>query len=169
VRTLDAIYQAAFVVDALAPACERWAVAAGAGPFYLFDPMSFIDPRFDGAAADPEIAIALGFSGQLCIELIEVRGRGPSPFEGAGQGRLHHVARLATDFDAALAALAAAGAPIRFTGRFHPDTRMAFADTRAAIGCWTEVIAYNPDIEAALAMIEGAHRGWDGQDPCRRL
>lgn len=168
-RRLDAVYQMAFVVEALEPACRRWADATGAGPFFLFDPFAFIEPRFRGQPAEPGIAIALGFSGDLCIELIEVRGHGPSVFEATPVGGLHHVARLSGDIDRTLAALAAAGAETVFEGRFFPDTRMAFVDTRPSLGCWTEVIAYNSDIEGALAMIAGAHAGWDGREPCRRL
>lgn len=168
-RKRDCVYQMAFVVDALEPACLRWAQTTGAGPFFLFDPFAFIEPRFRGLPAEPGIAIALGFSGDLCIELIEVRGMGPSVFEGTSAGQLHHVARLSDDIDQTLAELAAAGAETVFEGRFFPDTRMAFTDTRPSLGCWTEVIAYNPDIEGALAMIAGAHAGWDGRDPCRRL
>lgn len=168
-RKLDCIYQMAFVVEALEPACLRWAQTAGAGPFFLFDPFAFIDPRYRGLPAEPGIAIALGFSGDICIELIEVRGKGPSVFDGAAPGQLHHVARLSGDIDGTLAELGANGAETVFEGRFFPDTRMAFADTRAMLGCWTEVIACNPDIEGALAMIADAHSGWDGRDPCRRL
>lgn len=168
-RKRDSVYQMAFLVEALEPACLRWAATTGAGPFFLFDPFSFIEPRFRGLPADPEIAIALGFSGDLCIELIEVRGTGPSVFEGTVPDQLHHVARLSDDIDRTLAELAATGAETVFAGRFFPDTRMAFVDTRPALGCWTEVIAYNSDIEAALAMIAGANASWDGRDPCRRL
>jgi hypothetical protein len=168
-RKRDCVYQMAFVVEALEPACLRWAQTAGAGPFFLFDPFAFIEPRFRGQPAEPGIAIALGFSGDLCIELIEVKERGPSVFEGTPTGQLHHVARLSDDIDRTLAELAANGSETVFEGRFFPDTRMAFADTRPSLGCWTEVIAYGPDIEAALAMIAGAHAGWDGRDPCRRL
>ncbi len=166
---LEAIYQMAFMADALEPACERWAATTGAGPFFLFDPMAFIDPRYLGRPADPGIAIALGFSGDLCIELIERRRSGPSVFDGAAPGQLHHVARLTDDLDATLAAMARSDFDAPFTGRFAPDTRMAFVDTRAAIGCWTELIEANADIEAALAMIRSAHAGWDGKDPCRRF
>ena len=152
-RKRDSVYQMAFLVEALEPACLRWAATTGAGPFFLFDPFAFIEPRFRGLPADPEIAIALGFSGDLCIELIEVRGTGPSVFEGAAPGQLHHVARLSDDIDRTLAELAATGAETVFAGRFFPDTRMAFVDTRPELGCWTEVIAYNSDIEAALARL----------------
>jgi hypothetical protein len=168
-RPRDAVYQMAFMVEALEPACERWAASLGAGPFFLFDPFSFIDPVYKGAPAEPGIAIALGFSGSLCIELMVRRDTAPSVFDEAQTGQLHHVARLTDDIDATLARYRAQGTDVPFEARFYPDTRMAFADTRAALGCWTEIIAYNPDIEAALAMIETAHQGWDGKDPCRRL
>jgi len=168
-RPLEAVYQIAFMVDALVPACERWAATTGAGPFFLFDPMTFIDPRLRGQPSDPGIAIALGFSGNLCIELIERRGTQPSVFDGTAPGQLHHVARLTDEIEAALTGMALQDFEVPFKGRFAPDTRMAFVDTRATIGCWTELIQFNADIEGALGMIEAAHAGWDGAKPCRQL
>lgn len=166
---LERLYQMAFVVEALEPAIARWVAAANAGPFFVFDPFAFEDPRLDGVPAEPGIAIALGFSGDLFIELIEVRGRGPSVFEGTAPGALHHVARLSADVDATLAALAAQGAPTRFRARFAPGIAMGFADTRAQLGCWSEVIEATPDVAGLLDMMRAAHRGWDGRDPVRRL
>ncbi|QMW23095.1 VOC family protein [Sandaracinobacteroides saxicola] len=159
----DRLYQVAFMVDDLETACHRWVATAGAGPFFVMDPMAFIDP----APADPGIAIALGYSGDLFIELIAVRGPGPSIFHGHAANGLHHVARLSADVDATLAGLATAGHPTVFTGAFAPATRMGFADTRAALGCYTEVIEANADIDGALAFIRAAHDGWDGRDPVR--
>jgi hypothetical protein len=168
-RRRNSVYQMAFLVEALEPACERWAASTGAGPFYLFDPFSFIEPLYRGQPGEPGIAIALGFSGSLCIELMVRRGSGPSVFDGTAPGELHHVARLTDDIDATLADYRGRGAAVPFEARFWPDTRMAFVDTRQALGCWTEIISYNPDIEGALTMIEEAHRTWDNRDLCRRL
>lgn len=166
-RPRDTIYQMAFMVDELEPACRRWVESTGAGPFFIFNDFTFIDPRFNGQPAEPGLTIALGFSGPLCIELMVRHGSGPSVFDGTAPGQLHHVARLSDDIDATLAGYRARHVDVPFEARFYPDTRMAFADTRAEIGCWTEIIAYNPDIEGALAMIEAAHANWDGKDPCR--
>ncbi|MFN3287063.1 MAG: VOC family protein, partial [Sphingomonadaceae bacterium] len=150
---LERLYQTAFVVEALEPAIQRWVATANAGPFFVFDPFAFEDPRLDGISADPGIAIALGFSGDLFVELIEARGTGPSVFEGTSPGALHHVARLSADVDATLAALAAQGAPTRFRARFAPGIAMGFADTRAQLGCWTEVIEATPDVAGLLDMM----------------
>lgn len=168
-RPRDVIYQMAFLVDDLEAACARWAASTGAGPFYRFDPFSFIEPRYLGQEAEPGIAIALGFSGGLCIELMVRHGTTPSVFDEAGMWQLHHVARLTDDIDRTLAGYRAQNVEVPFEARFYPDTRMAFVDTRAALGIWTEIIEYNADIEGALAMIEAAHVGWDGKDPCRTL
>jgi len=165
VPPLERVYQIAFIVESIEPACERWAAQGGAGPFFLFDPMTWVaaDP------ADPQIAIALGWSGDVFVELIERRGTVPSVFSDTPAGSLHHVARLSSDVDATLAGLAAQGSPTAFRGVFAPDTRMGFADTRAALGCWTEVIEATAAIEGALTMLRQAHDGWDGRDPVRRL
>ena len=168
-RPRNVIYQMAFLVDDLELACKRWYDTTGAGPFYLFDPFSFIEPHYRGEVAEPGISIALGFSGSLCIELMVRHGTTASVFDAAGMWQLHHVARLSDDIDATLAGYLAQDIEVPFEARFYPNTRMAFVDTRPSLGIWTEIIEYNADIEGALAMIEAAHVGWDGRDLCRRL
>ena len=133
-RLRDTIYQMAFLVDDLETACARWAASTGAGPFFRFDPFSFIAPRYRGQEAEPGIAIALGFSGGLCVELMVRHGTTPSVFDGAKIDQLHHVARLTDDIDATLAGYRAQDVEVPFEARFYPDTRMASGAIRRCCG-----------------------------------
>lgn len=161
------IYQIAFVVADLDHAIAAWIADRCAGPFYRFDHFAFLDPWSAGGARAPDISIALGQSGDLNIELIEVHGT-PPPLFADGPG-FHHVARRTEDIDRASAALLETGGELVFAAMFPPAVRMAFVDTRAAIGCRTELIAADAGIDAMLARMREEAAAWDGRDPVRRF
>lgn len=162
-RPIGPIYQIAFTVENLADAVRDWVADGKAGPFYRFDHFPFAEPRYRGEEVAPDISIALGYSGDIFVELIEVHDARRSVFADCPAGRhLHHVARLTSDF-----AREAAGAV--FTAKFAPDTDMAFLDTRATLGCFTELIAFDPGIDGLLTIMRDAAREWDGRDAIRTL
>ena len=162
-RPIGPIYQIAFTVDDLEAAVRDWVAEGKAGPFYRFDHFPFVDPCYRGEAVGPDISIMLGYSGDVFIELIEVHDGRRSVFSDVRPGRqLHHVARLTNDFERE-----AAGAV--FTAKFAPSTGVAFLDTRATLGCFTELIAYDEGIEGLLTMMRGAAAQWDGRDAIRTL
>lgn len=165
--TLGPVYQIAFVVPSLDEAIPRWIHGQGAGPFYRFDHFAFEAPACAPGLVPPDISIALGQSGDVNIELIEVHPGPPSVFT-APPG-LHHVARRAIDLDAALATLAAGGAPLLMRASFVGGVGCAFADTRAMLGCLTELIAADPGVDAMLARMRADHACWDGRHPLRRF
>jgi methylmalonyl-CoA/ethylmalonyl-CoA epimerase len=164
------VYQMAFLVDDLEDAAAIWHRQSGAGPFFVIPRFAFLEPRYRGRADAPDISIALGYSGDVMLELIVDHGA-PSVFnEVARSGTgptLHHVAQLTDDMDATLAAFAAAGSEIPFEALFPPDTRAAFVDTRSTIGCFTEIIANTPPLVAVQQIMRAATDGWDGRDLIR--
>lgn len=164
---LGPIYQMAFIVDDLDAAIADWVGLRAAGPFYRFDNFAFESPWCAVGHAPPDVSIALGHSGALNVELIAVHGDARTVF--SGPRGLHHVARRATDVDAALAALAAAGAPTLLRASFTGGVAVGFADTRDMLGCLTELIAENAGIDAMLARMAADAAGWDGRDPIRRF
>jgi Glyoxalase/Bleomycin resistance protein/Dioxygenase superfamily len=158
---VEPAYQMAFLVDALEPTIEFWHAQTGAGPFFVIPHFDFEDARYKDAPSDLDISIALGYCGDIMIELIVCHSAGPSPFAhliAQPKPILHHVARLTDDFPAALARLPTAD----FTATFPPSTRMAYVDTRATIGCFTEIIANTPELAGMQAAMRAATQGWDG-------
>jgi hypothetical protein len=159
--TVEPAYQMAFLVDALEPTIESWHAQTGAGPFFVIPHFSFQDARYKGTPSDLDISIALGYCGDIMIELIVCHGLGPSPFVhliDQPKPILHHIARLTEDFSATLARLPTAD----FTATFPPSTRMAYVDTRATIGCFTEIIANTPELTGMQVAMRAATQGWDG-------
>jgi hypothetical protein len=164
--TLHRIYQMAWLVDDIEPAARSWAAQAGAGPFFLIPHFAFLDPLYRGQATGPAITIALGYCGDVMLELIVDHGA-PSVFGETARRRgdppaLHHVAQLTDAMDATLARLADAGSPTVFTAKFPPETRAAFVDTCASLGCFTEVIEATPPLVGLQQLMRSATDAWDG-------
>jgi len=169
-QTPGSVYQIAYLVPSLETAAREWAELTGAGPFYLFEHFEFIQPIYKGDPAEVDISIAMGFSAGVCVELIYQHDERPSIYQDwlaeHGHG-LHHVAKLATDFPAALENHQAKGAPVVFTGAFGGGTRLAYLDARATLGCYLELVEFDDFVNQALNAMRDAHASWDGQDPLR--
>ncbi len=164
------IYQLAYLVEDLEQSAQHWAEMTGAGPFVLFDPFEFIEPIYKDAPCTVNVGIALGFSGELCIELIHQHDALPSIYSDWIRERglgLHHVAILSEDFPKSLADYADQGLRPLFTGGFGADTHLAYLDTRLSLGCFLEIVEHTDFVRAALADMKDSHRNWDGRDVLR--
>ena len=168
--TARSIYQIAYLVEDIEKAAHQWARATGAGPFVLFDPFGFIDPLYHGEPCDVNMGIALGFSGELCVELIVQHDDRPSIYSDwlreHGYG-MHHVAMLADDFPATMRDHAEQGVQPIFSGGFGEDTRLAYLDTRKSLGCFLEIVEHTEFVRGALAAMRADHENWDGSDIVR--
>jgi len=164
------VYQIAYVVSNLHDAAGQWANITGAGPFFLFENFEFIEPEHNGQATELAVSIALGFSGGLCVEIIEQHDERPSIYRdwvaAKGYG-LHHVAILESKFSQAIAAYQEKGAPCVFRAGFGDGTRLAYLDTRDTLGCYLEIVEFSDFVRDALDAMREAHESWDGQDPLR--
>lgn len=164
------IYQMAFVVDDLDEAMSRWTAMTGAGPWFVIPHFAFLEPKLRGVPAAPDVSIALAYSGEVMLELIHCESAAPSVFTEVppAKGVLHHVAQLTDDFESTVANFATSGAAVVFSARFTPETRAAFVDTRAAIGCWTEVIEATAPLLGMQQFMRAQTDGWDGKTDLKR-
>lgn len=164
------VYQVAYLVEDLQTAAEQWASLTGAGPFMAFPHFQFNEPMYKGEPAAVDISIALGFSAGLCVELILQHDERPSIYNDwrmqKGYG-LHHMAVLSEDYPGDIERWAAKGAPAVFTAGFGENTRLAYLDTRNALGCYLEVVEFTDFVRGALTGLRDAHAGWDGEDVLR--
>lgn len=171
-RAAGPIYQICFVVPDLAAALEEWTSTRRGGPFFLFEHFEFVGPSYKGDAIAPDVSLALGFSGDLNIELIEQHDETPSVYrdmiETRGYG-CHHFARLTKDMDRSIADMEAEDHPCVFFGKFEPDTRFAYCDSRSSLGCFTEFVELNEAVDGLLSLMQDAAKDWDGSNPVRSL
>jgi hypothetical protein len=164
--------QMCWVVPDLDRAIAEWVRTAGVGPFFVFEQVLFDAPVYRGRpTTSPDIRAAMAQAGDTQIELVELRHDGPSVWTDLvprGSHGLHHAAMVCDDYDREVAAYAAAGAEVAFSGLMM-GAPVCWVDTSASLGFMVELITANHVAEAVFAQIREAAEGWDGKDPVRSL
>ena len=158
------IIQYAWVVPNLEAAARHWHATMGVGPFLINRNLAISDARHRGVSRTPRFSTAVAQSGAVQIELVEQLDDAPSAYRdtiAAGTTGLHHVAIVAADFDITLESITVKGHAIAADGRFG-DTRFAYVDTHAAIGCMTEIVEDSGAIRAFFGAVRKAAERWDG-------
>ena len=165
-----AIYQIAYVVENLSAAMNNWLSQTSCGPFFLFEHFEFVEPVYRGEPTNLDISIALGYTGSLCIELIQQHDESPSVYleeinrKGYGQ---HHLAILEPQVEQRISHYASEGSPCLFRGAFAMGVEVAYLDTRATLGCLLELVEDNEVSRAVLKDLQQAHEEWGGHEPIR--
>jgi hypothetical protein len=163
-------FQLGFVVDDLLAAAGKWVEGFGVGPFHVL-------PVFDqqlvsrGQPSTVTCQVAVAQAGPVQIELIQQLCDRPSVFRDwsrDGTCAFHQIATVTADYDGKIAHLAHLGYETvaeSISGKF----RVAYVDTAADFGFYSEVVESTPGFLANLAKIARASATWDGRDPIRHL
>ena len=162
------IKQIAYVVDDLDAAIASWVEIVHAGPFFRIDNAQATDMRYRGDGAEAMLSLAVGNSGGVQIELIQLMDDAPSVYRELPRG-VHHLALLARDFEAESARLERLGHPVAWALTLPGICRVHYHDTLARFGHFIELWESTETFRAILEMVEDAARGWDGRDPVRRF
>jgi catechol 2,3-dioxygenase-like lactoylglutathione lyase family enzyme len=171
IARLGEIMQLAFVPDDFDAAIAHWTGTIGAGPFFLLENMALANARYCGASTGIVFTMALGYWGDMQIELIRPENDEPSHYRGQyGTGNaLHHVCILVDSIEETRAACAAAGITEVFAGDVGEAGGVIYADPGQGAGSLIELLEPQPGTRELFAMMREAHRTWDGTDPVRRL
>jgi hypothetical protein len=176
-RIFGPIRQLGYAVADMETAIKHWVEVEGVGPWFLFDPMTFLEYHYNGIPQpDPGLSIALANSGDLQIELLHQRSDAPSMLAEfcarhptlPPQGLMQHWSAWPGDYDAVHARALAAGYLLAQEGRTE---RVRFAYFRANPGGadGIEISDNPPTVQALRTRIREAAAIWDGGDPIRRM
>ena len=164
--------QMAFVVPDLDAAVAQWLTVQGLGPFHVMRHCAVSNVVYRGGQpVEVDFGVAIAQWGGVQVELIQQYCDTPSAYRDVyarGEGGFHHTCVVVPDLEAAIAHYAARGAPLAIRGDFG-TVRWAYIDTRAHLGCMTELVGENPDIRGFFQMIADSAVGWDGTNPVREL
>lgn len=154
----EQVFQVAYVVRDLAAAERRVQAMMGVRYFERLEDVTLgAGCRHRGQPADASVHLALGYLGDLQIELIQpVHGTSIySEFLDAGQAGLHHVAFVVPDVAAATAALTASGASCIADGVLEGGMRVEFAyfDGTPEASC-IEILGFDDAAHAFMAEIK---------------
>jgi hypothetical protein len=164
------IFQMAYVVEDIHEAMVRWAGELRAGPWHLLPAFAGVEPVYRGEPTDAEVALAMGFAGHMCIELIQPNDDKPSVWrervDRHGWG-FHHFGVGSVDYDADLERHLQAGHDLVYEAKVPTGGRVAYVDTTSELPGYVELIELDEATDATFTRFYAASLAWDGSDPVR--
>ena len=103
-KGFGAIRQLGYLVENIEVAVEAWMTNMQVGPWTIIKNVP-LRCTYMGQASEPTIDIALGYRGDMQIELIQQTNDAPSPYRQYFQQKqfgLHHTAYMSSDMDATI-------------------------------------------------------------------
>ena len=169
--SLGDIMQLAYVPSDFDVAIRHWTEVIGAGPFFLLPNVSLPGGHYRGEESDPVFTMALGYWGDMQIELIRPENATKSIYRGeyGVADRLHHVCILVNSIADARASCDAVGAEIIFEAPVGDTGGVIYADPGTGPGNLVELLEPQAGTRELFAMMRDAARGWDGSEPLRSL
>ncbi len=164
-------FQLGHVVDDVLTAAARWAQTFGIGPFHVLPVVEQRATYGDDDVRTAKIQVAVAQAGPVQIELIQQHCDTETIFTNwsrGGTSAFHQIATITTDYDGKVAHLKSLGhrvAAESVTGGF----RVAYVDTAAEFGFYTEVVDAPEVFIDQLRAISDTCATWDGRDPVRIL
>lgn len=171
-QPLGAIMQEAFIVPDIRKAAAHFTVSLGIGPFFYAPDFPLIEATYRGAPCTATVALAIGFSGNICYELIQQTNDAPSPWletqKEKGYG-YHHRAITTGNFDACMEHYAGLGYETILLTKVAFGTRAAYIDTRLDNYGMIEIIEVNDAVDNFFTFMRQEATQWDGTAPFRQL
>jgi hypothetical protein len=164
-------FQLGHVVDDIVSAARDWSSAFGIGPFHVLPVVDQQLTHADGDVRTLRIQVAVAQAGPVQIELIKQHCDTPSLYRDwskGGTSAFHQLATLTSDYVGKLAHLEALGYQVAAES-LGGSFRVAYVDTVAAFGFYTEVVEHTPRFLEQLDAISRTCATWDGTDPVRLL
>lgn len=163
------ILQNGYVVRDWRSAAEHWSRVLGVGPFFVMEHIGFRECTYRGAATDIDMSVAIAYSGDLQIELVQQHNEAPSIYrdflERYGEG-LQHVGALVDSVTEVLTATAWTEAVIQ-QGETRVGQRFAYVDIGCHPGAMLELIEVDATARSAFAYMKERAASWDGDRPIR--
>jgi hypothetical protein len=167
---LGELMQIAFVPQDFDGAIRHW-LDMGAGPFFLLEDNQAEWVSAYGVELPLTLDIAMGNWGEMQIEIIRQKSAGKtiySDWREAGREGVHHTCIMVADMDEAREACRTQDFAIVHEGR-HGGSEWFYADTGGGPGTLLEVLRMPPGAPTMADMTRAAARGWNGEDPVRKL
>ena len=178
IRPRESITQLGFLVrpGGFEEAVTHWLEVVGAGPFFTGS-FRLENQRFRGRPSDISCTVALGYHGDMQVELIHADRDGPGPYQEWHKlhpnipraGIYHHMMFAHDDYDATKARYLAGGCREGFEAKASGGKRMAYLEAFDTIGGYVELVERNPAWDAMCVEMRAISKDWDGRDPVRGL
>ena len=172
IASLGPVMQLAYVPHDFDGALRFWTQTMGAGPFFRLNHIAYERILYRGTPAQPDFSVAIGYWGDIQIEIIQQHNDAPSIYtdwRDRGVEGLHHVCLSVDDIHHARAVCVEAGATVVQDVFLPAGVEAFYVDTGGGPGTMVEIIAPSAEMHGLFAMMRDAARDWDGTDPVRVL
>lgn len=171
------IRQLGHVVPDIDDAMAFWTGKMNVGPFFVMRDIQFTHFYYRGqSVASPRVSIAIAYSGEVQIELIQQLDKAPSAYNeflSAGRSGLHHYSTWFAERDEYERTRSwALDAGFNLVMECRPDNegRLAYFETGNIAAPLLELSeALAPSAEPLLRAVHQASCDWDGSDPVRMI
>ena len=168
-RLFGPIIQNGYVVRDWRSAADHWSRLLGVGPFFVMEHIRFARCTYRGAASPIDMSVAIAYSGDLQIELVEQHNDAPSIYrdylDAHGEG-LQHVGVLVDRLEPSLALDGWAERVVQ-EGETLVGQRFAYVDVGCHPGSMIELIEVSAEARSAFAYMKERAARWDGERPIR--
>lgn len=151
-------------------ALAHW-ISLGAGPFFEMPHVQLENVKFRGHPSDIDFSMALGYLGDIQIELIRQHNDAPSMFtewRAAGHEGVQHMCVLVDDIVDTRRRVAAQGGTVLQEATLPGGAgAVIYVDTGGGPGTVIEYLQIVAAARQGFTMMREAHRNWDGSDPIR--
>lgn len=171
IKALGEIVQIAFLPEDLDAALKYWTKTVGVGPFFLLENVRLGEMKYRGQPSDAVFSIAIGYWGDIQIELIRAENDAPSIYSGeyAVKDQMHHICIFVESIEQARRACAEVGAEILVEGKVGDTGEVIYVDAGGGPGHVIELLQPMEGSEGLFAMMREAAKDWDGSDPLRMV
>jgi methylmalonyl-CoA/ethylmalonyl-CoA epimerase len=141
------------------------------GPFFLLQNIQLGGMKYRGEPTDAVFSVAIGYWGDIQIELCRAENDAPSIYSGeyAVTDRLHHVCIFVDSIVEARRACAEAGAEVIVEGKVGDSGEVIYVDAGSGPGHLIELLEPMVGSEGLFAMMREPARNWDGSEPLRTI
>ncbi|HKY90794.1 MAG TPA: VOC family protein [Nevskiaceae bacterium] len=159
--------QLGHVVEDLERAVADWTARLKVGPWTIIRSIT-LPCTFRGQPSEPLIDIALGYVGEMQIELIQQRNTAPSPYRAwidAKRFGLHHAAVFSKDVEADVSRLQASGMRLACDIRAPAGRYVYFDSPVVGEQSYLELLEGSPMMLGMFQQGIAAAAAWDGRTP----
>lgn len=163
------IIQNGYVVHDWEAAARHWIEQFGVGPFFVLRHIAFAECRFRGAPTDADLTVAIAYSGDHQIELVQQHNDAPSIYTewlATRSPGLQHVGTIVADLDAVLDDNGWRPRIVQ-DGITAAGQRFAYVDTVLHDGSMIELIEADGPMLEFFAAAKRAAASWNGERPLR--
>ena len=169
-RLYGPIRQNGYVVRDVLASAEYWSKVFGIGPFFMMNHIVYSNVRYKGRIIEIDCSVALAYSGDLQIELIQQNNSVSTIYsdflEEYGEG-LHHIAVWPEEFDKNIAQIQQDGGELLLLGEAGSGTKFAYFGGPIHPGAVLEVVTPTLAAKKHFKVIKEASDNWDGSMPIR--